>query len=66
MGSKTARSRLEPATFGFSDLPEREAGALLIQTPRLFLRFSAKDDIYGTSVGVPPRVHYSAAVLSRR
>ena len=24
---------LEPATFGFLDLPKREAGALLIQPP---------------------------------
>ena len=28
--SKTARSRLEPTTFKFPFLPEREAGALLI------------------------------------
>ena len=27
------RSGLEPVTFGFPDLPEQEAAALLIQTP---------------------------------
>ena len=32
---KTARFRLEPATFRFTDLPEWEVGALLIWPPQL-------------------------------
>ena len=34
---KTARSGFEPATLGFSDLPELEADALLIRPHRLLL-----------------------------
>ena len=33
-GFKPAGSTLEPAIFGFADLPEREAGTLLIQPPQ--------------------------------
>ena len=35
LGFENAKSRFEPVTFGFSDLPEREADALLIRPPRL-------------------------------
>ena len=34
-GFEPVGSGLEPMTFGFPNLPEREAGALLIQPPRL-------------------------------
>ena len=36
--SKTVRSRFEPITFRFLDLPEREADALLIRPPQLVNR----------------------------
>ena len=34
------RSEFEPTTFGFPDLPEQEAGTLLIRPPRLVLHCS--------------------------
>ena len=34
-GCEPVGSRLEPAIFGFPNLPEREVGALLIRPPRL-------------------------------
>ena len=43
---KTARSRLEPATFGFPNLSEREAGALLIRPPRLVPEMLATRPVY--------------------
>ena len=36
-GRKRARYRLKPVTFGFPDLPEREAGTLLIRPPQCFV-----------------------------
>ena len=51
-GSKTVRSGFQPATFGFPDLPELEADALLIRPPWLVMPLhSGGWDIFSIIIG---------------